>query len=86
MKHPYDALITWGRCRDGNRWLWTAFVLAEENEHVYGWTDTESEATERGQAAAFRLATGLRAHITRRHGEATELARHLATNPTTEGN
>lgn len=54
-------LIVWGRCRDAQRWFWSARVIGGPGEH--GWAKDRNTAARRANAAAVKLAAGRYASI-----------------------
>jgi hypothetical protein len=61
--HRDDEHYSYGRCRSGRRWFWTAFSFGLQAEpfDTYGWADTEQEALDVARAAIVRAANGCKA-------------------------
>ena len=53
--------IVWGRCRDAQRWFWSAHIIGGAGEH--GWAKDRNTAATRANAAAVKLAAGQYATI-----------------------
>jgi len=72
----YPDTITWGRCRTGRRFFWTARNLTADTE-LYDWADTRDQAERQAHVAALKLADGKYAHIRVDHDSATIKLRTL---------
>jgi len=66
----YPDTITWGRCRTGRRFFWTARNLTADTE-LYDWADTRDQAEQQAHVAALKLADGQYASIRVLHAAAT---------------
>jgi hypothetical protein len=70
------ATITWGRCRSGRRWFWTAHVLGGD-QRLDGRADSLDEANRQGHLAALQLSAGQYANIRVKHDTARQRLREI---------
>jgi hypothetical protein len=74
--HDVHLRYSWGRCRSGKRWFWSAReqynVRIRGDDHEgrewYGWADTEEAATEAARAAIRADAGDALVSVSVRHG------------------
>lgn len=69
-------LITWGRCRSGQRWFWAAGIFLTDVS-AHDWADTEQEAIETARAVVVGLAAQQAAIATQRHGYASNILKDI---------